>query len=119
LLALGRCPNTQPLNLQAAGVACTAAGRISADGQMRSTTPHIYAAGDCTGPYDIVHVAIQQAEIAVHNIARPDRPRDFDSRLLIQVIFTDPQIATVGLSEREAMARGIPYLASRHPFNDH
>jgi pyruvate/2-oxoglutarate dehydrogenase complex dihydrolipoamide dehydrogenase (E3) component len=119
LLALGRSPNTQSLNVAAAGVACSPQGRISADGRLRSTAPHIFAAGDCTGPHDIVHVAIQQAEIAAHNIARPDDPREFDPRLLIQVIFTDPQIACVGLSEREATARGISAISARYPFNDH
>ena len=118
LLALGRSPNTTTLGLENAGVK-TDNGRIIANAQMRTSAPHIYAAGDCTGPHEIVHIAIQQAEIAAHNIANPRRPRTTDYRLLTSVVFTDPQIATVGLTEKEATARKIPFLAASYPFNDH
>jgi pyruvate/2-oxoglutarate dehydrogenase complex dihydrolipoamide dehydrogenase (E3) component len=118
LLALGRMPNTATLNLANAGVK-TEQGRISANGRMRTSAPHIYAAGDCTGPHEIVHIAIQQAEIAAHNIASPRRPRTTDYRLLTSVVFTDPQIATVGLTEKAAVAQKIPYRAASYPFNDH
>ena len=118
LLALGRSPNTATLNLENAGVE-TENGRIVANTQMRTSAPHIYAAGDCTGPHEIVHIAIQQAEIAAHNIANPRRPRATDYRLLTSVVFTDPQVATVGLTEKEATARKIPFRAASYPFNDH
>ena len=118
LLALGRSPNTAGLGLETAGVR-TEKGRIVSDGQMRTSAPHIFAAGDCTGPYEIVHIAIQQAEIAAHNIARPRKPRTADYRLLTSVVFTDPQVATVGLTEKEATARKISFLAASYPFNDH
>jgi pyruvate/2-oxoglutarate dehydrogenase complex dihydrolipoamide dehydrogenase (E3) component len=118
LLALGRAPNTATLGLENAGVK-TENGRILANTQMRTRAPHIYAAGDCTGPHEIVHIAIQQAEIAAYNIANPRRPRATDYRLLTSVVFTDPQVATVGLTEKEATARKIPFLAASYPFNDH
>jgi pyruvate/2-oxoglutarate dehydrogenase complex dihydrolipoamide dehydrogenase (E3) component len=118
LLALGRSPNTATLGLENAGVK-TENNRIIANAQMRTSAPHIYAAGDCTGPHEIVHIAIQQAEIAAHNIAHPRRPRATDYRLLTSVVFTDPQVATVGLTEKEATARKIPFRAASYPFNDH
>ncbi len=118
LLALGRSPNTATLGLENAGVE-TEKDRIIANAQMRTSAPHIYAAGDCTGPYEIVHIAIQQAEIAAHNIANPRRPRTTDYRLLTSVVFTDPQVATVGLTEKEATARKIPFRVASYPFNDH
>ncbi len=118
LFALGRMPNTAGLGLEKAGVKMDN-GRIVTNAQMRTSAPHIYAAGDCTGPYEIVHIAIQQAEIAVHNLANPRRPRTADYRLLTSVVFTDPQVATVGLTEKEATARKISYLAASYPFNDH
>ncbi|KAB2649841.1 MAG: NAD(P)/FAD-dependent oxidoreductase [Verrucomicrobia bacterium] len=118
LLALGRSPNTETLGLENAGVE-TEKGRIITNAQMRTSAPHIYAAGDCTGPHEIVHIAIQQAEIAAHNIANPRRPRTADYRLLTSVVFTEPQVATVGLTEKEATARKIPFLAASYPFNDH
>jgi pyruvate/2-oxoglutarate dehydrogenase complex dihydrolipoamide dehydrogenase (E3) component len=86
---------------------------------MRTSAPHIYAAGDCTGPHEIVHIAIQQGEIAAHNLGKPRPPRRLDYRLLISIVFTDPQIATVGLTERQARHLGRKYLAASYPFNDH
>jgi pyruvate/2-oxoglutarate dehydrogenase complex dihydrolipoamide dehydrogenase (E3) component len=118
LLALGRSPNTAGLGLEHTGVEIEK-GRIVSDAQMRTTGPHIYAAGDCTGPHEIVHIAIQQAEIAAHNILHPRTPRRMDYRLLTSVVFTDPQVATVGLTEKEATARKIPFVAASYPFNDH
>src|SRR5688572_20892216 len=118
LFALGRTPNTASLNLDKAGVA-TEKGRIIANERMQTSAPHIYTAGDCTGPHEIVHIAVQQGEIAAHNIANQIQPRTLDYRLLLNVVFTEPQIATVGLTEKEAKARSIPYLAASYPFNDH
>jgi pyruvate/2-oxoglutarate dehydrogenase complex dihydrolipoamide dehydrogenase (E3) component len=118
LFALGRVPNTAALDLDRAGVA-TENGRIVANEFMQTSAPHIYAAGDCTGPHEIVHIAVQQGEITAHNIARPKSPRKMDYRLLISVVFTDPQVAIVGLTEKDSKARGIPFLAASYPFNDH
>lgn len=118
LFALGRVPNTAELALENAGVK-TENRRIISNNQMRTSARHIYAAGDCTGPHEIVHIAIQQAEIAAHNIAQPRRPRKTDYRLLTSVVFTEPQAARVGLTEKEATAQKIPFLAASYPFNDH
>lgn len=118
LLALGRSPNTASLNLDLAGVK-TDGGRIVTDEQMRTTAPHIYAAGDCTSLHEVVHVAIQQGETAAQNIINSQQPRVMDCRLLTQVVFTEPQIATVGLTEKQAKAAGQRVLVARYPFNDH
>jgi pyruvate/2-oxoglutarate dehydrogenase complex dihydrolipoamide dehydrogenase (E3) component len=118
LFALGRVPNTASLGLENAGVKMEQ-GRIVADEFMQTSVPHIFAAGDCTGPHEIVHIAIQQGEMAVHNIVNPKSPRRMDYRLLISVMFTEPQVAFVGLTEKEASARKIPFLAASYPFNDH
>ena len=118
LFALGRVPNTASLGLENAGVK-TENRRVVANGKMQTSAPHIFAAGDCTGPHEIVHIAIQQGETAVHNIVKPKVPRRMDYRLLISVVFTEPQVATVGLTEKEAAARKIPFLVASYPFNDH
>jgi pyruvate/2-oxoglutarate dehydrogenase complex dihydrolipoamide dehydrogenase (E3) component len=115
---LGRKPNTGGLDLEKAGVA-TEWARITTNARMQTSAEHIYAAGDCTSPYEIVHLAVQQGEIAGHNIAHPDRPRDMDYRLLTEVVFTEPQIATVGRTEKIATAAAIPFLAASYPFSDH
>jgi pyruvate/2-oxoglutarate dehydrogenase complex dihydrolipoamide dehydrogenase (E3) component len=118
LFALGRVPNIATLGLDRAGVAAER-GRIVANEFMQTSAPHIYAAGDCTWPHEVVHLAVQQGEMAAHNIAQPRRRQKMDYRLLISVVFTEPQAAFVGLTEKEAQARGIPYLVMSYPFNDH
>ena len=119
LFALGRVPNTASLDLAKAGVKTEANGRIIANARMQTSAPHIFAAGDCTGPHEIVHIAIQQGETAAGNIAKPKPLRRMDYRLLISVVFTEPQVATVGLTEKAAAARGIKFLAASYPFSDH
>ncbi len=118
LFALGRVPNTAALALENVGVK-TDHGRIVTNARMQTSAPHIFAAGDCCGPHEIVHIAIQQGETAVQNIVKPKSPRRMDYRLLISVVFTEPQVATVGLTEKEAAARGIKFLTASYPFNDH
>lgn len=118
LLALGRDPATDGLDLHKAGV-CMEGRRIITDARMQTNVPHIYAAGDCTGPHQIVHISIEQSEVAAHNIARPSRRRSMNYRLLTNVVFTDPQVASVGLTEKEAARRNIPYLAASYSFADH
>lgn len=117
--ALGRRPNIDGLQLDAAGVKVDD-GRIVVDGALRTSQPHIFAVGDVTNLFDIVHIAIQQGELAGYNACHSDRtPRQFDDRLVTEVIFTDPSVAAVGLSERACRARNIPYLAASYPFADH
>src|SRR5205807_877839 len=116
--ALGRVPNVAGLGLEKIGVQIEC-GRIVTNAHMQTNLPHVFAAGDCTGPHEIVHVAIQQAEVAAYNIGHPERMKPIDYRLLCEVIFTDPQIAAVGLTEKKARARNIPYLAASYPFSDH
>lgn len=118
LLALGRSPNTASLRVEQAGVRLDS-GRIVTNDRMQTSTSHIFAGGDVTGPHEIVHIAIQQGETAVHNMLHPRKPRRMDYRLLTSVVFTDPQVASVGLTEKAAIAQGIPYRAASYPFNDH
>lgn len=115
---LGRGPNTSGLGLESIGVQLDAR-RIVTNARMQTSLPHIYAAGDCTGPHEIVHIAVQQGEIAAYNVAHPDNPKSMDYRLLAEVIFTEPQIASVGLTEKQATVERVPYLAAKYPFNDH
>jgi pyruvate/2-oxoglutarate dehydrogenase complex dihydrolipoamide dehydrogenase (E3) component len=136
LFALGRIANTASLNLESAGVK-TESGYVVTNSKMQTSAPHIFAAGDCTGPHEIVHIAVQQGEIAAHNVvggasvlasrnlpalssgSRGRSPHRLDDRLLISIVFTEPQVAFVGLTEKEATARGIKFLAASYPFNDH
>jgi pyruvate/2-oxoglutarate dehydrogenase complex dihydrolipoamide dehydrogenase (E3) component len=116
--ALGRIPNTDSLGLDKIGVT-TDSGRIVTNHFMQTNLPHICAVGDCTGRHEIVHIAVQQGEVAGYNVANPQRMKEMDYRLLTEIIFTEPQIAAVGLSEKKACARNIPHLSASYPFNDH
>lgn len=116
--ALGRVPNVASLALDKAGVQ-TEYGRIVTNHQMQTSTPHIYAAGDCTGLHEIVHIGIQQGETAAHNIVNGSQPKSMDYRLVTEVVFTDPQIASVGLTEKRAHVRNVPYITAKYPFDDH
>ena len=75
--------------------------------------PHIYAAGDCSGPAEIVHIAIQQGELAARHAAGVRRLKPVDYSLLLNVVFTDPQLATIGLLERELDEEGDAYLVAQ------
>ena len=119
LFALGRSPNTSSLDLAAAGVETSSAGRIITNEFQQTSAPHIYAAGDCCGPHEIVHIAIQQGELAVSNIVAGGHPTPIDYRLLSSIVFTDPQVAVVGLTENQARKQGIPVITASYPFNDH
>ncbi|MGZ8900416.1 MAG: dihydrolipoyl dehydrogenase family protein [Limisphaerales bacterium] len=115
---LGRVPNTGGLKLENAGVRLSL-GRFLVNSEMQTNIPHIYAAGDCTGLYEVVHIAIQQGEIAAHNIIHPQDRRSIDYRLLTSVVFTDPQVGRVGLTEKAAQCEKIPHLTASYPFADH
>jgi pyruvate/2-oxoglutarate dehydrogenase complex dihydrolipoamide dehydrogenase (E3) component len=117
--ALGREPNTAGLGLEAAGVKTRANGQVIINRWQQSSAPHIYAAGDCSGPAEILHVAIAQGELAARHAAGVTRLKPVDFSLLLNVVFTDPQLATIGRLERELDAREVKYLRATHPFNDH
>lgn len=119
LQALGRRPNISGLNLEAAGVRIEE-GMICIDEAMRTSQPHIYAVGDVNDLTPIVHLAIQQGELAGYNATHPDGPlRKIEHRLDMEVVFTDPQVAVVGVSERACRDEGTPYLRATYPFADH
>lgn len=118
LNALGRKPRTGPLNLAAAKVELKDSGHIRCDEMQQTSNPRVSAAGDVTGPHEIVHVAIMQGEIAAkHATGRKSDPINYDQ--LLGVVFTDPQIGSVGISEAEARKRGIEVITADYPFDDH
>ncbi len=116
--ALGRIAQTDSLGLEAAGVKLRENGQIETNGYQQSSNPDIYAAGDCAGPYEIVHIAIQQGELAAqHAFGSKVAPMSYD--LLLQVLFTDPQIALVGKTEKDLAESGRNFIAASYPFDDH
>ena len=105
LVASGRPPNTADLNLAAAGVETTGSGAILVDDHMRTSAPNIYAAGDCTTQPQFVYVAAAAGTRAAINMTGGDAALDLSA--MPAVIFTDPQVATVGYSESDARKAGI------------
>ncbi|MGD9693843.1 MAG: mercury(II) reductase [Lautropia sp.] len=105
LVAIGRTPNTRSLDLDAAGVAVNAQGTIVIDQGMRTSAPYIYAAGDCTEQPQFVYVAAAAGTRAAINMTGGDAALNLAT--MPAVVFTDPQVATVGLSEQEARHAGI------------
>lgn len=122
LQALGRRPNVEHLGLEAAGI--DVGNGVTVDAQMRTSQPHIFAIGDVNGLYEIVHIAVEQGEVAGFNavtdaVTNRGANRSCEERLKTLVVFTDPAVATAGLRETECLSQGIPYLAASYPFDDH
>ncbi|MEX2489624.1 MAG: mercury(II) reductase [Pseudomonadales bacterium] len=105
LVATGRPANTAGLNLDAIGVSTDSNGAIKVDDHMRTTLPHVYAAGDCSTMPEFVYVAAAAGTRAAVNMTGGDARLDLST--MPAVIFTDPQVATVGLSEDAANSEGI------------
>ena len=105
LIATGRTPNTRSLALEAAGVAVNGQGAIQVDSDMRTRAEGIYAAGDCTDQPQFVYVAAAAGTRAAINMTGGHAALDLTT--LPRVIFTDPQVATVGFSEQAAHQEGI------------
>ena len=105
LVAAGRAPNTVELNLQAAGVERDARGAIAVDDHLRTNVPNIFAAGDCTDQPQLVYVAAAGGTRAAINMTGGDAALDLSA--MPAVVFTDPQVATVGLTEAQAQGQGI------------
>lgn len=117
--ALGREPNTAGLNLAAAGVKLTDKGRVRVNRWQQSSAKHIYAGGDVCGPHDIVHLAVAQGELAARHAFGVANLKPIDYSLLLNVVFTEPQLATIGLLERDLITRGEKFHVASYPFNDH
>ncbi len=105
LVATSRRPNTAGLELEKAGVAIAANGAIRVDSRLRTSVPHVYAGGDCTDMPQFVYVAAAAGTRAAINMTGGDA--ELDLTTMPAVAFTDPQVATVGLTEAQARERGL------------
>ncbi|TFE69751.1 mercury(II) reductase [Candidatus Methylacidiphilum fumarolicum] len=117
LVTTGRSPNTAELGLEEVGVKKGSRGEILVDSFLRTTNPDIYAAGDCAGLPQFVYVSAFTGGIAAENaINGAKRSIDFSS--LPRVTFTDPQIASVGLTEAQAKKEGLNVITSIFPVKE-
>lgn len=106
LVTTGRRPNTEGMGLQEAGVELLPNGGIRVDDRMRTTKPGVYAAGDVTGRDQFVYMAAYGAKIAAENALNGDSRR-YDTTAMPAIVFTDPQVASVGLTEAQARQQGL------------
>jgi len=114
LVAVGRSPNGNKIGADKAGVAVTDRGFINVDTQMRTNVPHIYAIGDLVGQPMLAHKATHEARVAAEVVA--GMKSYFDARVIPSVAFTDPEIAWVGVTEREAKEKGLKIGVGKFPW---
>ncbi len=115
LVAVGRAPVTDGLNLEAAGVATTDRGFIDVDAQRRTKVPGIFAIGDITGAPMLAHKAMKEGVVAAEVIAG-DLSSAYDPVAVPNCVYTDPEVATIGLSEEEAKAAGYELRIGKFPL---
>ncbi len=114
LVAVGRSPNGGKIGADKAGVTVTERGFINVDSQMRTNVPHIFAIGDLVGQPMLAHKATHEAKVAAEVVA--GQKSHFDARVIPSVAYTDPEIAWVGVTEREAKEKGLKIGMGKFPW---
>src|SRR5216684_2880531 len=121
LIATGRRPNTQEIGLERAGVERDSAGAVRVDRTLRTNVSHIWAAGDVIGRETesqmATPVGAHDGKIAAHNALSGEPPREVDHTVIPRTIFTDPQVAVVGMTDEEAVAAGIACNCNTIPLS--
>ncbi len=116
LVATGRLPNGDQLAVEATGIRCDPAGRVLVHEDLQTDVPGIYAFGDLTNHFQLKHVANAEAAVVFHNVAHPDEPRTIDHFAVPHAVFGNPQVASVGMTERDAAAEGVPFVTTIKDF---
>ncbi|MEU4744774.1 mycothione reductase [Actinosynnema sp. NPDC023658] len=116
LVAVGRTPNSDLLDLATTGVDLHPDGRVVVDEHQRTSAEGIYALGDISSEYQLKHVANHEARVVQHNLLHPDAPIASDHRFVPAAVFSSPQIASVGLTEEQAVERGVRYVAASQAY---
>jgi len=114
-VAVGRISNTGEIGLTRAGVALVARGFVQVNERLETTAPGVWAIGECAGSPQFTHVSVDDFRIVRDNMAGGNRRTD--DRLAPYVMFTDPPLARVGLSEGEAKRKGIPVRVAQLPMS--
>ncbi len=116
LVATGREPNSDLLDVDAAGLECHHHGTVAVDDTMATNVPGIWAIGDLANNYQLKHLANAEAAVAFWNIAHPDDIRHQSYKAVPSAVFSSPQVATVGLTEREAERQGRSFRVGRRDY---
>jgi pyruvate/2-oxoglutarate dehydrogenase complex dihydrolipoamide dehydrogenase (E3) component len=115
LLAIGRVPNADRLNLEAAGIATDERGYVTVDERCRTSAHHVWALGDVNGQGAFTHTSVNDAEIVLDDLR--GGPRRLSDRTTIYAMFVDPPLGRVGLTERQALQRGHRVLRATAPMS--
>ena len=115
LAAAGRTPNTDGIGLEKAGVEIDARGHVKVDERLRTTAEGVWAVGDCAGSPYFTHVAFDDFRVVRDNLAGGHRVTT--GRQVPSCLFTDPELARIGLTEREAKERGTEYRLAKIPMD--
>lgn len=115
LVSIGRRPNLSGIDAAALGLGLAASGEILVDDQMRTNLPRVFAIGDVVGGKLLAHKAEEEGVVAAEVIA--GQPSRMHYRSIPSVVYTWPEVATVGLAEHEVKADGRPYKTGRFPYS--
>ena len=114
LVATGRTPNTDRLDVAKAGIELDARGYIRVTDRLQTSAPDVWATGECAGSPQFTHVGEDDGRVVLDNLAGGNRTTR--GRLIPYCLFTDPELAHVGMTESEARAKGVPYRIARMPM---
>ena len=116
LVATGRRPNGAQLGVEATGVRLDERGYVVTDEFLETDRPGIWALGDITNPEQLKHTANAEARIVAHNLLHPDDRRAVDRRFTPHAVFGHPQVASVGVTEPQAIEQGLDYVSTVHHY---
>jgi mycothione reductase len=118
LVAAGRRPNGDLLDLPAGGIPTHPDGRIVVDGFQHTPADGVFALGDVSSPFQLKHVANHESKVVAHNLLHPDSLRATDHRFVPSAVFTEPQIAAVGRTEQDCRAERLDYAVKVQSYGD-
>ena len=118
LLATGRSPNGDTLDLAQGGIDADEDGLIVVDDYLRTSAEGVFALGDVCSREQVKHVANKDARVVQHNLLHPDSMITSDRRFVPRAVFSMPQVASVGLTEAQAVEQGIDYVVSRQDYGE-
>ncbi|MBC7279335.1 mycothione reductase [Nocardioides sp.] len=116
LVATGRVPNSDLIEAEVGGLELAGDGRIAVDETQATPVPGVWALGDVSSPYQLKHVANREARTVAHNLLHPKDLIRTDHRYVPYAVFTEPRIASVGLTEQQAEVNGIEYVTSTQEY---
>ena len=118
LVATGRRPNTDLLDVAAGDLTVDEHGHLVTDDAYRTSVPGVWAFGDAANHFQLKHMANAEERVVLHNLAHPDNPHRLPRELVPHAVFSDPQVASVGLTEQEARRLGIDHTTAVREYAD-